>query len=164
MGGKLEILFNTRSWQPTLTQIRDRGRDGFYDGIVADQIAKEMQRGGGLISKEDLLNYNSRWREPVTGSYRGHRIISMPPPSSGGVAVVQLLQGAEGYDIGSMGHNTKETIHIMTELERRVYADRATHLGDPDFYDVPLNMLLDEDYNKERFSTIKKTRKRIHKK
>lgn len=143
----------------TLAQIRDKGKAGFYDGIVADQIVKEMQRGGGIISKEDLLNYDSRWRDPVSGSYRGHKIISMPPPSSGGVAVIQLLQGAEGYDIGSMGHNTKETLHILTELERRVYADRATHLGDPDFYDVPVSMLLDEKYNRDRFSTIKKNKK-----
>lgn len=138
----------------TLTQIRDRGRDGFYTGIVADQIVKEMQSGGGLISEEDLASYNSQWRDPVTGTYRGHNVISMPPPSSGGIALLQLLKGAEGYDIGSMGHNTTETIHLITELERRVYADRATHLGDPDFYDVPSEMLLDPDYNKERFSNI----------
>jgi gamma-glutamyltranspeptidase/glutathione hydrolase len=138
----------------TLTQIRDRGRDGFYGGIVADQIVKEMQQNGGLISEEDLRNYNSKWREPITGNYRGHRVISMPPPSSGGVALLQLLQGAEQYNIKEMGHNTAETIHLMTELERRVYADRATHLGDPDFYDVPVNMLLSTDYNKERFSDI----------
>lgn len=138
----------------TLTQIRDRGRDGFYGGIVADQIVKEMQRGGGLITAEDLKNYQSKWREPVTGEYRGHKIISMPPPSSGGVALLQLLQGAESYDIKAMGHNTAETIHLMTELERRVYADRATHLGDPDHYNVPVDMLLDPAYNKERFSSI----------
>ncbi len=143
----------------TLVQIRDRGASGFYGGIVADQITKEMQRGGGLISKQDLLNYSSKWRTPVTGSYRGHKIISMPPPSSGGVAVLQLLQGAEGFDISSMGHNTKETIHILTELERRVYADRATHLGDPDFYDVPVDMLLDKAYNNKRFASIKKNAK-----
>ena len=138
----------------TLSQIRDLGRDGFYGGIVADQIVKEMQRGGGLITEEDLSSYASRWREPVTGSYRGHTIISMPPPSSGGIALLQLLQGAERYDIKGMGHNSAKTIHLLTELERRVYADRATHLGDPDYYDVPMDMLLDPAYNKERFSTI----------
>lgn len=138
----------------TLLQIRDQGRDGFYNGIVADQIVKEMKRGGGLITKEDLESYESKWREPITGNYRGYKIISMPPPSSGGVALLQLLQGAEGYNIGELGHNTSETIHLLTELERRVYADRATHLGDPDFYDVPIEMLLDPDYNKDRFSSI----------
>ena len=143
----------------TLTQIRDRGREGFYGGIVADQIVKEMQRGGGLITEADLKSYASKWREPVTGMYRGHKVISMPPPSSGGVAILQLLQGAEKYDIKGMGHNTPETIHLLTELERRVYADRATHLGDPDYYEVPVDMLLDPEYNKERFSTISDTRK-----
>lgn len=143
----------------TLTQIRDRGRAGFYEGIVADQILKEMQRGGGLISVEDLNSYQAKWRDPISGNYRGHTIISMPPPSSGGVAVLQLLQGAEQYDIKEMGHNTPETIHIMTELERRVYADRATHLGDPDYYDVQVDMLLDPIYNKNRFASIKKNKK-----
>lgn len=138
----------------TLTQIRDRGREGFYGGIVADQIVKEMQRGGGLITEEDLKSYTAQWRDPIASSYRGHNIISMPPPSSGGVALLQLLQGAEQYDIKAMGHNTAQTIHLMTELERRVYADRATHLGDPDYYDVPVDMLLDPTYNKERFSSI----------
>lgn len=143
----------------TLTQIRDKGREGFYGGIVADQIVKEMQQGGGLITAEDLTNYDAQWREPVTGMYRGHKIISMPPPSSGGVAVLQLLQGAEKYDLKKMGHNTGKTIHILTELERRVYADRATHLGDPDYYDVPVDMLLDPEYNSSRFSDIKKNKK-----
>ncbi len=143
----------------TLTQIRDRGRDGFYDGIVADRIIEEMQRGGGLISKGDLKNYEAQWREPLIGNYRGHKVISMPPPSSGGVALIQLLQGAEAFDIKTLGHNTKETIHVLTELERRVYADRATHLGDPDFYDVPVDMLLNDDYNEERFATIDQNQK-----
>jgi len=138
----------------TLTQIRDRGRGGFYGGIVADQIEKEMTRGGGLITKEDLQNYASEWREPVVGTYRGNKVISMPPPSSGGIAILQLLQGAERYDIAEMGHNTGRTLHLLTELERRVYADRATHLGDPDFYDVPMEMLLDAFYNEKRFSDI----------
>ncbi|MEO1254867.1 MAG: gamma-glutamyltransferase, partial [Bacteroidota bacterium] len=143
----------------TLVRIRDFGRDGFYGGIVADQLLREMQDGGGLITKEDLANYNAKWRDPLVGNYRGHQVISMPPPSSGGIALLQLLQGAEKYDIQSMGHNTKESIHLMTELERRVYADRATYLGDPDFYEVPVDMLLDEAYNQKRFSTISLTKK-----
>lgn len=143
----------------TMTQIRDRGREGFYGGIVADQIVKEMQLGGGLISEKDLSIYSAKWREPVVGSYRGHKVISMPPPSSGGVALLQLLQGAEQYDIKEMGHNTAETIHTLTELERRVYADRATHLGDPDYYDVPVKMLLSSEYNQDRFSDINKKKK-----
>jgi gamma-glutamyltranspeptidase / glutathione hydrolase len=170
VNGKENLLVKDKPWQAgdtiqfkelagTLMQIRDLGRDGFYGGIVADQIVKEMQQGGGLITAKDLMNYSAKWREPLVGSYRGHKVISMPPPSSGGVAVLQLLQGAEAFDIAKMGHNSGETLHIITELERRVYADRATHLGDPDYYDVPLKMLLDPAYNKERFSTIKKNKK-----
>ncbi|WP_258105566.1 gamma-glutamyltransferase [Marinoscillum sp. MHG1-6] len=143
----------------TLALIRDQGRSGFYEGIVADQIVKEMESGGGLISLDDLSGYSSKWRDPIVGNYRGYKVISMPPPSSGGVALLQLLQGSEKYDIPAMGHNTPETIHILTELERRVYADRATHLGDPDYYDVPVQMLLDPAYNKKRFSTIQKDKK-----
>jgi gamma-glutamyltranspeptidase/glutathione hydrolase len=143
----------------TLTFIQQHGRDGFYKGIVADQIVKEMQIGRGLITAEDLESYDAVWREPLTGFYKGHKVISMPPPSSGGVAVLQLLKGAEFFDFSKTGHNTAETIHLKTELERRVFADRATYLGDPDHYDVPIDMLLDPSYNKERFSTISKRRK-----
>lgn len=143
----------------TLIEIRDNGRDGFYKGKVAALILSEMESGNGLITQEDLDAYESVWRDPLVGSYRGHKIISMPPPSSGGVAVIQLLKGAEAYDIATLGHNTTETIHLMTELERRVYADRATHLGDPDFYDVPTEMLLSDAYNTDRFSTISMTEK-----
>jgi len=138
----------------TLGQIRDRGRAGFYEGIVAEQIVREMDLGKGLITKEDLKNYSAKWRDPLVGEYRGHKVISMPPPSSGGVAILQLLQGAEGYPISEMGYNSAETLHLLTELERRVYADRATHLGDPDYYQVPVSMLLDPAYNEKRFSDI----------
>lgn len=145
-----------RELAATLGQIAENGRDGFYKGIVADQIVKEMIRGRGLITKEDLEAYQPVWRTPVVGTYRGHKVISMPPPSSGGVALLQLLQGAQGFDIQQLGHNSAATVHVLTELERRVYADRATHLGDPDFYDVPVAMLLDPEYNKKRFSDIEK--------
>ena len=140
----------------TLSFIRDLGRDGFYKGIVANQIVAEMNRGSGLITKEDLANYSAIWREPLVGQYKGYKVISMPPPSSGGVALLQLLQGAEQFDFSKTGHNSAETIHLMTELERRVYADRATYLADPDFFDVPVDMLLSKGYNTDRFSSIKK--------
>ena len=143
----------------TLSQIKDFGREGFYGGIVADQIVKEMQRGGGLITTEDLEKYEAKWRDPVVGMYRGHKVISMPPPSSGGVAILQLLQGAEQYNLTKMGHNSAKSLHVLTELERRVYADRATHLGDPDYFDVPVDMLLDPGYNEKRFADIQKNKK-----
>jgi gamma-glutamyltranspeptidase/glutathione hydrolase len=138
----------------TLKRIQTDGRNGFYQGIVANQIVAEMQSGNGLISYADLKNYQSVWRKPITGNYRGHQIISMAPPSSGGVALIQLLQGTEGYPIADWGHNSVKTIHLMTELQRRVYADRATYLGDPDFVNIPLNQLLDSRYNQQRFSNI----------
>lgn len=156
---------NDQSWQAgdtitqpdlaqTLRHIQSNGRNGFYQGLVADQIVAEMQSGNGLISSEDLKNYQSVWRKPVTGNYRGHQIISMAPPSSGGIALIQLLQGIEGYPIADWGHNSAKTIHLMTELQRRVYADRATYLGDPDFVDVPVNQLLDSRYNQQRYADI----------
>ena len=138
----------------TLKHILSKGRNGFYEGIVADQIVAEMQSGNGLISHADLKNYQSVWRKPVTGHYREHQIISMAPPSSGGVALIQLLQGTEGYPIADWGHNTHKTIHLMAELERRVYADRATYLGDPDFIDIPIEQLLDSLYNQQRYAGV----------
>ncbi len=158
-------LQNEQPWQPgdtvfyrdlgqTLTLIRDQGRAGFYHGTTAQLIVEEMQRGGGLISREDLQNYQAVWRQPLVGHYRSHKIITMGPPSSGGIAILQLLAGVEPHDIESWGFNQPKTIHLMTELERRVYADRATYLGDPDFYDVPIDMLLDHNYLAENYSSI----------
>jgi gamma-glutamyltranspeptidase/glutathione hydrolase len=138
----------------TLVRIRDEGRNGFYQGKVADQLVAEMQKGKGLISHDDLANYKSVWRTPVAGTYRNHKIISMPPPSSGGIALLQLLQGTEMHPIADWGHNVSETVHLMSELERRVYADRATYVGDPDFVEVPVDQLLDSTYNHQRFADI----------
>jgi gamma-glutamyltranspeptidase/glutathione hydrolase len=134
----------------TLELIRDNGRAGFYEGVTADNIVAEMNRGKGLISLEDLKNYKSVWREPVTGTYRDYRIISMPPSSSGGICLIQLLKSIEPYTIGSMGHNTAASVHLMVEAERRVFADRSEYLGDPDFYKVPTDKLLAADYNRSR--------------
>ena len=138
----------------TLALIRDLGRAGFYEGIVADQIVKDVRKGSGIMTMEDLANYESKWREPVVGQYRNYKIISMSPPSSGGIALIQLLKGSEQYPFEDWGHNTFKTLHVMTELERRVYADRATYLGDPDYYEVPQEMLLSDEYLEERFSDI----------
>jgi len=138
----------------TLKLIQEKGRAGFYEGNVADSIVVEMQKGKGLITKEDLKNYHSVWRKPVTGTYRGYKIITMPPTSSGGIALVQLLQSVEPYPLKKWGHNSDSTVQVIVEAERRVYADRATHLGDPDFYAVPQNELLSADYNKNRMSTF----------
>jgi gamma-glutamyltranspeptidase/glutathione hydrolase len=136
----------------TLERIAARGRDGFYDGPTADLIVAEMQRGGGLITKADLKDYKSVWREPVLGEYRGYEIASMPPPSSGGALLVEMLNMIEPYDLRAMGFGSADAIHLMIEAERRAYADRAQHLGDSDFYPVPLATLIDKAYAKSRFA------------
>ncbi len=153
-GWKAGDLVIQKQLAATLSFIRDSGKDGFYSGIVADQIAKEMQRGGGLISEQDLESYEAKWRTPVTGYYKGHKVISMSPPSSGGAALMQMLQGAEMHQLGKHPHNSTPAVHLMAEIERRVFADRAMHLGDPDFVDIPLGMLTSKDYNTTRFSNI----------
>lgn len=138
----------------TLERIRDQGRDGFYQGKTADDIVTEMQRGHGLISHDDLKNYKAIWREPIIGQYKEYKIISMAPPSSGGVALVQLLKSVESYPVASWGHNTTKTIHLMVEAERRAYADRAVYLGDPDFVTVPVGQLTHQLYVNERMSSF----------
>ncbi|MFD2289196.1 gamma-glutamyltransferase [Pedobacter petrophilus] len=136
----------------TLKLVQEKGRSGFYEGTVADAIVAEMQRGKGLITKEDLKNYHSAWRKPITGDYRGYKVITMPPTSSGGIALVQLLKSVEPFPLKRWGYNADSTVQVIVEAERRVYADRATHLGDPDFYKVPQNQLLDSAYNRKRMS------------
>lgn len=138
----------------TLALIRDNGEAGFYEGETAQLIVEEMERGKGIISLEDLKNYEAVWRTPVTGNYKGYEVISMSPPSSGGIALLQLLQSVEPYPINEWGWNSTNTIHLMAEAERRVYADRAKYLGDPDFFDVPQEGLLDPAYNKQRMATF----------
>lgn len=138
----------------TLTLIRDLGRDGFYTGIVANQIVTEMKSGNGIISLTDLMNYSPIWRAPIVGFYKNHKIISMPPPSSGGVALIQLLNGAESLEISRHQHNSTTAVHLMAEVEKRVFADRAKFIGDPGFYDVPVNEIISSDYNQSRYQSI----------
>jgi gamma-glutamyltranspeptidase/glutathione hydrolase len=138
----------------TLKHIKDEGRNGFYEGAVADSIVAEMNRGNGIITKQDLKDYKAVWRKPVSGTYRGYDIITMPPSSSGGIALVQLLKSVEPYPLSRWGFNADSTVQVMVEAERRVYADRASHLGDPDFYPVPQESLVKEAYNKDRMANF----------
>ncbi len=130
----------------TLTAIRDLGAAGFYSGWVADAIAGEMLNGAGPITREDLAGYRVVEREPVRGSYRGFEIASMPPPSSGGTHLIEMLNILEGYDLKALGQNSADYIHRLVEAARRAYADRAAHMGDPDFYDVPVKGLISKGY------------------
>jgi gamma-glutamyltranspeptidase/glutathione hydrolase len=137
----------------TLGRIRDQGRAGFYEGQTADFIVQEMQRGKGIITKQDLASYQPKWRTPLHGQYRGLDVLAFPPPSSGGVALLQMLQMLEPYNLGKAGWHSPQATHWITEAQRRVYADRATYLGDPDFGKVPVAQLLDKPYNKQRMAS-----------
>ncbi|MGK6351340.1 gamma-glutamyltransferase [Parapedobacter sp. DT-150] len=138
----------------TLSLIGNKGRAGFYEGETATRIVEEMKRGNGIISHDDLKNYEAKWREPVVSTYRGHRVVSMPPPSSGGIALISMLKSVEAYPLSAWGFQRDSTMRVMIEAERRVYADRATHLGDPDYYEVPQDMLIDSAYNAERMRNM----------
>ena len=139
----------------TLARVRDQGRAGFYQGETARLLLSEMKRGGGLVSQTDLDSYKAKWREPLRGHYRDYDVITMPPPSSGGVALLQMLQMLEPIDLAQAGYHTPLAVHYLTEAERRVYADRATYLGDPDFGFVPTQRLLDVDYNRQRAASMR---------
>ena len=139
-------LFKQLDLARTLERIEKDGHDGFYKGETPRLVAEEMQRGGGMITAEDFARYQAKERTPVRGTYRGYDIISMAPPSSGGVALIEMLNILEGYDIASMGHMSAKHIHVTAEAMRRAFLDRARHLADPDFSPVPIQRLTSKDY------------------
>ncbi|MDH3224062.1 MAG: gamma-glutamyltransferase, partial [Gemmatimonadota bacterium] len=130
----------------TLTRVRDQGHDGFYRGETARLLAEEMERNGGMITEEDLARYEAKEREPVQGTYRGYDVISMPPPSSGGTALVQMLNILEGFDLADLGHNSPEYLHHLAEAMRVAFRDRARFLADADFSPVPVERLTSKTY------------------
>ena len=140
----------------TLTRIQKNGAKGFYEGETAALIVDEMKRGGGLISLEDLKNYQAKSRTPIVFNYRGYNIISFAPPSSGGILIGQMLKMIEPFNVQKMGFQTPESVQLMIEVERRAYADRAAHIGDPDFWKVPQKTLLSDAYLKNRMADYKK--------
>jgi len=142
----------------TLQRIAEQGGKGFYQGRTADLIVAEMERGGGLITHQDLMDYRAVIRSPVHGSYRGYDIFSMGPPSSGGTHIVQILNILEGFPIGWTGHNSALTIHLMAEAMKLAYADRAHYLGDADFVQVPLQGLISKAYAEQLRSGISRNR------
>jgi gamma-glutamyltranspeptidase/glutathione hydrolase len=137
----------------TLKKIRDKGQAGFYEGETAQLIAAEMKRGGGIISPEDLKNYQVAERTPHSFLYKGYKIIGMPMPSSGGLLLHQMMKMIEDKNITSMGFHSAEAVHLMTEVERRAFADRGRYMGDADFYKVPQAQLAADDYLKERMKS-----------
>ena len=139
----------------TLKRIQTHGADGFYKGKTAGLIADFMKANGGLITREDLIKYEAEELKPVTGNYRGYEIISMPPPSSGGIAIIEMLNILEGYDLKQMGHNSAMSLHVLTEAMRRAFADRALHIGDPNFNPgLPLEELTSKEYSSRLRKTI----------
>jgi gamma-glutamyltranspeptidase/glutathione hydrolase len=138
----------------TLSEIAEKGSSGFYEGKTAELIIKEMTRGDGLISYEDLKNYKSVWRDPITFEYKDYTITSMGPPSSGGVALAQLFQMVAQFPLGSWGINDPRYIHTIAEAEKLVYADRAKYMGDMDFVNIPLEPLISKPYNQSRANLI----------
>ncbi|HLP73854.1 MAG TPA: gamma-glutamyltransferase [Bacteroidales bacterium] len=136
----------------TLERISENGREGFYSGETAGMLVSEMKRGKGLISEEDLNNYKSVNRNPLTGEYKGYRIITVPPPSSGGIILLQLLGMIRPYPVSEWGFDSSRTVHLMAEAERRAFADRAEYMGDPDYMKVPATALVNEKYLESRMT------------
>lgn len=138
----------------TLERISIGGRDEFYIGETARRLVKFMEEKGGIITLEDLANYEAQWRTPVTFPYKGYKIISMAPPSSGGVTLAQIMGMVESFDLAQFGHNSLPYIQVLTEAERRAYADRNYYLGDPDFAEVPVDKLIRKDYLDARMQSF----------
>jgi gamma-glutamyltranspeptidase / glutathione hydrolase len=158
---KGKTVFNPKTWkegdiliQPelanTLKAVRDKGRDGFYKGEIAKKISQSIISDGGIMTEQDLADYDAKWREPIITFYRGHKIITMPPPSSGGIVLAQLLHAMEPHNVKSLGLHSTALTHLMVEAERRSYADRSAHMGDSDFYPVPLKALIEKNYTFDR--------------
>ena len=143
-----------RALAETLKRIRDQGRDGFYSGTTARLIISEMKRGNGIISEQDLKDYRSISRAPLIADYKGYKVITVPPPSGGGILLVQLLKTVEPYPFRDWGFHSWQTIHLMVEAERRAFADRSEYSGDPSFTKVPVDQLVNKKYLIGRMSTF----------
>ena len=138
----------------TLERILKNGRDEFYKGETSKKLAKFIQSNGGIITEEDLAKYEAKWRTPITFTYDNLKITSMSPPSSGGVCLAQIMNGIEPYDLQAYGHNSVKAMQVITEAERRAYADRSYFLGDPDFVSIPKDTLISKSYSKNRMQSF----------
>ena len=138
----------------TLKRIAKNGKEEFYKGQTAQKLVRYFEKIGAIITKEDLAQYEAKWRNTIEFGYKDLKIISMAPPSSGGICLAQIMKMIEPYDLAKMGHNSPEAIQVIVEAERRAYADRSFFLGDPDFVKIPLKELMDADYLKGRMSTF----------
>ena len=130
----------------TLKRIAQNGKDGFYKGKTAKMFAAAMKKNNGLITEDDLKNYKAVWRDPLVGNYKDFKIVTMPPPSSGGVHLIQMLNVLSNFDLKKLGHNSRDYTLLLTEVMKYAYADRSKYLGDPDFYEVPVSKLIEQVY------------------
>ncbi len=153
--------FGERLVQPdlawTLQRLMTAGPRDFYEGEIAQRIVADMERNGGLISMEDLAAYEAQWREPIRTTYRGHEVVTMPPSSSGGIALLQMLNMLEHFNLSAMGENSAATLHTLSEVMQLAYADRTQYLGDPDYVQVPVETLISKAYAEERVSHVSRT-------
>ena len=147
-------VFVNKALAATLQEISNKGRSAFYQGDIAKTLVRFLQKNGGIISLKDLENYQAIWREPIIFNYKDLRIISMSPPSSGGICLAQILKTTANFPIASYGHNTTKTTQVLVEAQRRAYADRSHYLGDPDFIDIPVDSLLSDAYLKKRMESF----------
>ncbi|CAJ9877155.1 gamma-glutamyltransferase [Burkholderia pseudomallei] len=155
-GLKAGATFKQPELAAVLTRIANDGAKDFYDGKTADQIAASMKKGGGLITKQDLVQYKAVWRQPIQANWNGYRVITAPPPSSGGIGLVQLLtmKADRNADFDGVALNSPQYVHLIAEIEKRVFADRSQYLGDPDFYKVPVAQLTDAAYIAKRAAEV----------
>ena len=150
----VKSLFKQPILAKTLFMISKKGKEVFYDGEIANWISSESLSNGGLITLDDMASYEAKSRTPIETDYRGYRIVSMPPAASGGLVLLQTLNILENFNLKESGHNSAETIHILSEAMQRAFADRAEYHGDPDFYDVPVKQMLNKEYASDRAGSI----------
>ena len=151
---KEQGLVKNEALAKTLERIAENGKDEFYRGETGQKLVDYLQSKGGIITMEDLAAYEAKWRTPITFEYDNLRLISMSPPSSGGVCLAEIMQMIEPYDISQYGHNSVKSIQLLTEAERRAYADRSFYLGDPDFTEIPIDQLTSDAYAKNRMDSF----------
>tara|TARA_B100000953_G_scaffold299882_1_gene301583 strand:+ start:6833 stop:8533 length:1701 start_codon:yes stop_codon:yes gene_type:complete len=155
----VDSLFRQPNLAKTLSLISRKGKKAFYSGEIAEWIVKDAKLNGGLIRKDDLASYKAKSRTPIETSYRGYRVVSMPPAASGGLVLLQTLNILENFNLSGLGHNSASSLHILSESMIRAYADRTRFHGDPDFYQVPIKSLLDKNYAKKRANSINLSQK-----
>ncbi len=155
---KVRSILKQPNLAKTLLKISKKGSEIFYKGEIAKWISEESLSRGGLITMEDMAAYKAKLREPIETSYRGYRVVTMPPAASGGLVLLQTLNILENFDLKELGHNSAKTVHLLSESMQRAYADRAAYHGDPDYYEVPIEQMLNRQYSRDLADQISETR------